>query len=179
MQLKVTKASNKLLTLEEIKYGNGLANNMPLSLSLTSRFLSALGKLTSLGFVWFQGKNIQSSGTIKNHSLSSLLLNLKPNITFAKPVKNGVAQKNEYGGRISTQLDIRNLNQIGSRTEETLGSGEETLGNGEQTSLRSEEAFESGEEPFLNCECILLIKRSTQKSGIKIYLKYNGEKYGK
>ncbi len=122
----------------------------------TSRPLSVSGKITSLGFVWFQGKNIQSSGTIKNHSLASLILNLKLKITFVKPVKNGITQKNEYGGRISTQLDIRNLNQIGCRTEETFLRDEEILLSGEETLLRAEETLLRGEETFLSGEEILL-----------------------
>jgi hypothetical protein len=54
-------------------------------------------------------------------------LNLESKINFAKPVKNGATQENEPGGKIRLQSDIRNLNQIGGRPEETFKRGKETI----------------------------------------------------
>jgi len=84
-------------------------------------------------------KIFQNEGERKNVPIIALILNLKPNNTFTKPGDDEKTLKNTpaWWGRI--QVVLRNLDQIGCGTEETLGSSEETLGS-------SEESLGSGEE---------------------------------
>ena len=113
---------------------------------LTSASLIGSGKIGPLSFCQFFFKIFQSAGSTKTLPITAIILNLKPKIIFAKPVKNGAIQENGQGWGKRIPLDIGNLNQIGGRTEETLGRGEEGLGRGEETLGRGEESLGRGEE---------------------------------
>ncbi len=141
-----------------------------LSLSLISRSLAAPGKIASLYFGWFQGKIIQSEGSVKYLLITSIIMSLEPIITFVKPGQNKVTEKNGHGQRIWIRLSILKLNQIGGHTEETFLRGEETFLSGEDTLLIDEEALLSGEETFLRAEETLFLGEETLFLGEETFL---------
>jgi len=116
--------------------------------SLTQAFLviSITGKITPLSFRQIFFKIFQSAGSRINLPITLIILNIEQKIIFTEQGQNEVTLKNAPGWGKRIQLDIRNLNQIGGRTEETLGRGEESLGRGEETLGRGEEGLGRGEE---------------------------------
>jgi len=138
--LNVPKGRKKKLVcpvlLKPISQSNGF-----ILACLISGSITASEKITPLSFRQIFFKILQSEGTLKNVPLASLILILKPIITFAEQGQNEVTLKNAPGWGKRIQLDIGNLNQISGRTEETLGRGEESLEKGEETLGSGEDLF--------------------------------------
>ena len=126
--------------------------------SLTQAFLviSITGKITPLSFRQIFFKIFQSAGSRINLPITLIILNIEQKIIFTEQGQNEVTLKNAPGWGKRIQLDIRNLNQIGGRTEQTFLRGERSFLRGEQTFLRGEQTILRGERTFLRGEQTIL-----------------------